>query len=108
MSEQLVIDQTAIDEVSRERNDSGKAAVLLRISIEGGGCSGFQYKYAWETNIDDGDDIVFSDAVVVDSLSLKYMEGSVIKFHNDMMGRMFQIDNPAASSKCGCGTSFSV
>lgn len=108
MAQQLTIDQTAIDEVTRERQDKGDDAICLRIRVEGGGCSGFQYKYEWETAIDSDEDIVFGEAVVVDSLSLKYMDGSVIKFHNDMMGRMFQIDNPAANSSCGCGTSFSI
>tara|TARA_R110002124_G_scaffold129483_1_gene290777 strand:- start:74200 stop:74523 length:324 start_codon:yes stop_codon:yes gene_type:complete len=107
VANELIIDQSALDEVARERTDSGTAKTYLRISVDGGGCSGFQYKYEWAHDIAD-DDLIFQDAIVTDSLSLKYMVGSEIKFHNDMMGRMFQINNPAASSSCGCGTSFSI
>lgn len=104
----LNIDQSAVDEVARERTDKDDAAIYLRITVEGGGCSGFQYKYAWETEGHAEDDHVFGESVVIDSLSLKYMDGSIIKFQDDMMGRMFQIENPIANSSCGCGTSFSV
>lgn len=105
---QLIIDQTAIDEVNRERTDKGVESTHLRIRVEGGGCSGFQYKYDWDSEPASDDDSVFGAAVVIDSMSLKYMDGSIIKFHDDMMGRMFQIENPAANSSCGCGTSFSL
>ena len=86
-------------------SDPGKQA--LRVSVEGGGCSGFSYKF------DDGadDDLVVEkgDArVLVDQLSLVYMEGSEIDFIDNLLGQSFQINNPNAVANCGCGTSFSI
>ena len=104
----LIIDESAVLEVGRERAAKDNEDLHLRIRVDGGGCSGFQYKYEWDLGPVHDDDAIFSGAVIIDSLSLKYMKGSTIKFHDDMMGRMFQIDNPAASSSCGCGTSFSL
>ncbi|MDJ0929633.1 iron-sulfur cluster insertion protein ErpA [Breoghania sp.] len=83
---------------------------MLRISVEGGGCSGFQYVYELVTTTAD-DDLVLKKAgatVLIDSVSLPYMEGSVIDFVDDLMGQAFKIDNPNAVATCGCGTSFSV
>ncbi len=104
----LIIDDTAVNEVKREREEKGDANIHLRIRVDGGGCSGFQYKYEWDADAVSDDDAIYEGVIVIDSLSLKYMKGSTIKFHDDMMGRMFQIDNPAANSSCGCGTSFSL
>lgn len=83
---------------------------MLRISVEGGGCSGFQYKYDIVTEQEE-DDLVLSKlgaTVLVDSISLQYMDGSQIDFVTDLMGQSFQITNPQASAGCGCGTSFSI
>ena len=85
-------------------------ATALRVSVEGGGCSGFQYKYELVDNSDD-DDLVIEKAgatVFIDSVSLEYMSGSVIDFVDDLIGQSFQIENPHAIAGCGCGTSFSV
>ncbi|PRY94261.1 HesB/IscA family protein [Donghicola tyrosinivorans] len=85
---------------------SGKA---LRVAVEGGGCSGFQY----EIKLDDPatDDLVLEGAgekVVVDSTSLPFLAGATIDFTEELIGARFVIDNPNASSSCGCGTSFSM
>lgn len=82
----------------------------LRVSVEGGGCSGFSYKFDLVSDKAD-DDIAFEKdgaTVLVDELSLVYMEGSEIDFVDDLMGQSFQIRNPNAVASCGCGTSFSV
>lgn len=82
----------------------------LRISVEGGGCSGFSYKFDLVTDIND-DDLVLEGhgaKILVDELSLVYMGGSVIDFVDDLMGQSFQVKNPNAVASCGCGTSFSV
>lgn len=82
----------------------------LRVSVEGGGCSGFSYKM----DLTDGrneDDVAIERngaTVLIDELSLVYMGGSVIDFVDDLMGQSFQIKNPNAVASCGCGTSFSV
>ncbi|MGI2032338.1 iron-sulfur cluster insertion protein ErpA [Rhizobium panacihumi] len=88
--------------------DAGKQA--LRVSVEGGGCSGFSYKFDLVEDQQD-DDIVIAkgDAkVLVDSLSLVYMAGSEIDFVDNLLGQSFQIKNPNAVASCGCGTSFAI
>lgn len=90
------------------KSDPDKTA--LRISVEGGGCSGFSYKYDL-VDAQDADDIVIEKLgakVLIDSISLPYIGGSEIDFVDDLMGQSFQIRNPNATSSCGCGTSFSV
>lgn len=82
----------------------------LRVSVEGGGCSGFSYKFDLVSDHND-DDLVLSNGkacVYIDNLSLVYMNGSEIDFVDDLMGQSFQIKNPNAIASCGCGTSFSI
>lgn len=82
----------------------------LRVSVEGGGCSGFSYKFDLTTDPND-DDIVIENGdarVYIDELSLVYMGGSQIDFVDDLIGQSFQIKNPNAVASCGCGTSFSI
>jgi iron-sulfur cluster assembly accessory protein len=88
--------------------EPGKTA--LRVTVEGGGCSGFSYKFdLTETRNDDDVAIEKNGAtVLIDDLSLVYMGGSVIDFVDDLMGQSFQIKNPNAVASCGCGTSFSI
>lgn len=83
---------------------------VLRIGVDGGGCSGFQYTYAITQDRSDDDLVLEEDGatVVIDRVSLDFLRGSRIDFVDDLMGRMFKIDNPAATASCGCGSSFSV
>ena len=86
-------------------------ADALRISVEGGGCSGFSYQFDLVTDAEDKDDLVIARdgaKILIDSLSLMYMGGSVVDFVDDLMGQSFKIDNPNAVASCGCGTSFSI
>lgn len=86
------------------------AARMLRVSVEGGGCSGFQYKFDLVAG-GEPDDIVVEKAgakVLIDPVSLQYMAGSEIDFVDDLIGASFQIKNPNATASCGCGTSFSM
>lgn len=83
---------------------------LLRISVEGGGCSGFQYKFDLVPAAAD-DDLVLERIgarVLIDPVSLNFLAGSEIDFIDDLMGSQFRINNPQATASCGCGTSFSV
>ncbi len=83
----------------------------LRVSVEGGGCSGFSYKYELVADDRAEDDFVIERngaTVLVDALSMQYMGGSRLDFVDDLMGQAFQIKNPNAVASCGCGTSFSV
>ncbi len=84
---------------------------VLRISVEGGGCSGFQYKFDLVRETPAEDDLVIrrDDAtVLVDAVSAQFMQGSEIDFVDDLIGQSFQIRNPNAVASCGCGTSFAV
>lgn len=82
----------------------------LRVSVEGGGCSGFSYKYDL-VDAQEDDDIVIEKLgakVLIDSISVPYIDGSEIDFVDDLMGQSFQIRNPNATASCGCGTSFAI
>jgi iron-sulfur cluster assembly accessory protein len=86
------------------------ATPLLRVSVEGGGCSGFQYKFNLVANRD-ADDLVLEKSgatVLIDPVSLGYMDGAEIDFVDDLMGASFKIKNPIATASCGCGTSFTI
>lgn len=83
---------------------------LLRIAVEGGGCSGFQYKFDLVAAAA-ADDLVIERAgarVLIDPVSLNFLSGSEIDFVDDLMGSQFRINNPHATASCGCGTSFAV
>ena len=87
-------------------NAEGKA---LRVAVEGGGCSGFQYEIKLDTPTDD--DLVLEgngEKVVIDEVSQPFLAGAKIDFTEELIGARFTIDNPNASSSCGCGTSFSM
>jgi iron-sulfur cluster assembly accessory protein len=89
---------------------SEPAGTMLRVSVEGGGCSGFQYKFGIE-RAKAADDLVISRAgatVLIDSVSVGYMAGSEIDFVDDLIGAAFKVKNPKATASCGCGTSFAL
>jgi iron-sulfur cluster assembly accessory protein len=83
---------------------------MLRVSVEGGGCSGFQYKFDFDqTKADDDLVLARDDAVVlIDPMSQQYMAGSEIDYVDDLIGASFKVKNPLATASCGCGTSFSI
>ena len=86
------------------------AGTMLRVSVEGGGCSGFQYKFDVD-HAKAADDLVIGRdgaTVLIDSVSLQYMAGAEIDFVDDLIGAAFKVNNPRAKASCGCGTSFSI
>jgi iron-sulfur cluster assembly accessory protein len=86
------------------------AGTMLRVSVAGGGCSGFQYKFDTERAKAD-DDVVIERAgatVLIDPVSLNYMAGAEIDFVDDLIGTSFKVNNPQATASCGCGTSFAL
>jgi iron-sulfur cluster assembly accessory protein len=88
---------------------AGTQGQALRVAVEGGGCSGFQYDIKLDTPAQD--DLVLEgngEKVVVDPTSLPFLTGAVIDFSEELIGARFTIENPNASSSCGCGTSFSM
>jgi len=89
---------------------SETAESALRVSVEGGGCSGFQYRFD-VTRERGSDDLVIEQAgatILIDKISLDYLAGSRIDYVDDLIGAAFKIDNPQATASCGCGTSFSL
>jgi len=86
------------------------AGAMLRVSVAGGGCSGFQYKFDVVTAQADDDLVLGRDGVtvLVDPVSVQYMAGAEIDFVDDLIGSSFRINNPLATASCGCGTSFSL
>lgn len=84
--------------------------LMLRIQVDGGGCQGFEYSFRPDTQKND-DDVLFEKdgvAVLVDEISLPYLENAEVDYVDDLIGAHFKINNPNATSSCGCGTSFSV
>jgi iron-sulfur cluster assembly accessory protein len=86
------------------------AGTMLRVSVEGGGCSGFQYKFDTDRAKADDDIVIERDGatVLIDAISLQYLGGSEIDFVDDLIGASFKINNPNATASCGCGTSFAL
>jgi len=86
------------------------AGSMLRVAVNGGGCSGFQYDFSITTERNDDDIAVEKSGVtvLVDEISLQYMQGAEIDFADELIGQSFKINNPNATASCGCGTSFSV
>jgi iron-sulfur cluster assembly accessory protein len=86
------------------------AGAMLRVSVEGGGCSGFQYKFDFDHARAEDDLVLSRDGatVLIDPVSVQFMTGAEIDFVDDLIGASFKINNPVATSSCGCGTSFSL
>jgi iron-sulfur cluster assembly accessory protein len=86
------------------------SGTMLRLSVLGGGCSGFQYKFDVESARADDDVTIERDGVtmLVDPVSLQYLAGSEVDFVDDLIGASFKVNNPQAKTSCGCGTSFSL
>jgi iron-sulfur cluster assembly accessory protein len=86
------------------------SGTMLRLSVLGGGCSGFQYKFDVESTKADDDVTIERDGVtmLVDPMSLQYLAGSEVDFVDDLIGASFKVNNPQAKTSCGCGTSFSL
>ena len=91
--------------LEREKNKS-----FFRLRVNGGGCSGFQYDFSFDDKRNDDDLIFKSDQteIIIDEISLSFLEGSSLEYVDDLSGSFFQVINPNASSSCGCGTSFSI
>ena len=109
MTESVTISESAARRIG-EILKSEPEGVMLRVSVEGGGCSGFQYKFDIERAKAEDDLVLAREGAVVliDPVSVNYMAGSQIDFVDDLIGQSFKINNPQATASCGCGTSFSI
>ena len=108
-AEAIALSPAAAARVAKIAERQGKAAIL-RLSVEGGGCAGFQYRFELADGTESGDTVVDTDGVrlAVDEVSLDLVRGSVVDFVESLGGAAFQVRNPQAASGCGCGTSFSI
>ncbi|MCB1533106.1 MAG: iron-sulfur cluster assembly accessory protein [Alphaproteobacteria bacterium] len=104
----ITVDESAVKRIEELRSQQGKAALMLRVTVDGGGCSGFQYRLELSDDAPGEKDLTFSDAVVTDDISMTFLKDSTIRFDDALIGSEFKIDNPNAVAGCGCGTSFAV
>ena len=90
--------------------DEGNPALKLRVYVTGGGCSGFQYGFTFDEKVNDGDLTIDKNGVtmVVDPMSLQYLMGGTVDYTDGLQGSRFIVQNPNATTTCGCGSSFSV
>ncbi len=106
----LVFTDAAADKVSELIREEDNPNLMLRVFISGGGCSGFQYGFTFDENVEDGDSRIQNRGVtlLVDPMSVQYLMGAEIDYTEDLRGAQFVIRNPNASTTCGCGQSFSA
>ena len=109
MTAAVTISERAARRIGEILKGEGQGA-MLRISVEGGGCSGFQYKFDVDRAKADDDLVIEREnaVVLVDSASVPFLAGSEVDFVDDLIGASFRVNNPNATASCGCGTSFSI
>lgn len=110
LTDELTFTTAAAAKVSQLIEEEGNAELMLRIYVQGGGCSGFQYGFSFDENVNDGDSRVVTDGVtlLIDPMSFQYLIGAEVDYQEGLQGAQFVIKNPNASTTCGCGSSFSV
>lgn len=109
-SDSLVFTSAAAKKVSELIAEEGNPDLMLRIYVQGGGCSGFQYGFTFDETVGDGDEQVVTDGVtlLIDPMSVQYLMGAEVDYSEGLQGAQFVIRNPNASTTCGCGSSFST
>lgn len=107
---QINITDSCIAKVSELIIEEGNPNLKLRVFVQGGGCSGFQYGFTFDETQNDDDFVIESGtvALLIDAMSHQYLVGAKIDYVDDLTGAQFVISNPQAASTCGCGSSFSV
>ncbi len=106
----IVFTDSAAEKVAGLIADEGNPGLKLRVYISGGGCSGFQYGFTFDEDIAEDDTVIEKNGVTVliDSMSIQYLQGAEIDYKDDVSGARFVIRNPNAKTTCGCGSSFAV
>ena len=106
----LLFTDAAAQKVGQLIEQEGNAALKLRVYIQGGGCSGFQYGFTFDEEVQEGDTEIANGGVtlLVDPMSVQYLMGAEIDYREDLSGAQFIIRNPNAQTTCGCGQSFTV
>jgi iron-sulfur cluster insertion protein len=108
--EQIEITESAIFKIADILAEENNPALKLRTFVQGGGCSGFQYGFTLDEEVNEDDFVIEKPGmtVLIDAMSMQYLQGSTIDYKEELMGSSFVIKNPNASGSCGCGSSFSV
>ena len=106
----LEFSDSAVRKLKEIQQEEGNDGLMLRVSVYGGGCSGFQYTFSLEETVKPADRTVEKDGatLVIDQSSYQYLAGSTVDYTEGLEGAMFVVDNPNATSTCGCGASFSI
>ena len=106
----MILTEPAITKLKDILAEENNPNAMLRVFVQGGGCSGFQYGFTLDESQNEDDfDFVYEDVkVVVDAMSMQYLQNATINYKEDLMNASFVIENPQAQSTCGCGSSFSV
>ena len=106
----LVFTDSAADKVKQLVEEEGNPDLILRVFVQGGGCSGFQYGFTFDEVVNEDDTPMTKNGVtlLIDAMSLQYLMGAEIDYKEDLQGAQFVIKNPNATSTCGCGSSFSA
>ena len=105
MTNKIEFTEEANKQIEKIISEQGKKS-YFRISVQGGGCSGFKYNFSFDNKVET-EDVVF-DKTIIDENSLEIINGSVVDYKKEMIGNSFTIENPKATSSCGCGLSFSI
>ena len=106
----LVFTSAAAKKVAELMEEEGNNELMLRIYVQGGGCSGFQYGFTFDETVNEGDERIVTDGVtlLVDPMSIQYLMGGEVDYSEGLQGAQFVIRNPNATTTCGCGSSFST
>ena len=106
----ISVTDSAVAKVSELLAEENNPKLKLRTFVQGGGCSGFQYGFTFDEEQNEDDFVIDRPgmSILIDSMSMQYMQGAIIDYKEDIMGSSFTITNPNAESTCGCGSSFSV
>ncbi len=110
MSDPIIFTDSAAAKVGELIAEEGNENLKLRVYVSGGGCSGFQYGFTFDEEVNEDDTSVINQGVTVliDAMSIQYLTGAVIDYKEDLSGSQFVIRNPNATTTCGCGSSFSA
>lgn len=106
----LSLTEAAVQKVQSLIDDEGDTSLCLRVFVTGGGCSGFQYGFTFDTEVNEDDAVVeqMGVKVLVDALSYPYLDGARVDYQESLEGSRFVVENPQAQSTCGCGSSFTI
>jgi iron-sulfur cluster insertion protein len=110
VAKKVTLSDSAVERLKVLGSEAEHADQMLRVAVDGGGCSGFKYSFTFDGQINDDDKVIEKNgiSVLIDEMSWDYLAGSEIDYKQELIGSYFSIENPNAASTCGCGTSFAL